>query len=263
MTDGAELVLRNSVGPATGLALNRPERGNALTPALLDDLCVAIGSADRNRPLVVSGAGKAFSSGGDILGFLAHAGDPEALAAHGCTLVGGLNEVILALQAFPAPVLAAVNGPLTGGSLGLALAADRIIMADTAFIQPWYAAMGFAPDGGWTALLPDRIGSARTHAWIAGNDRHDAATCLAMGVCDRVCSVGEFASAIETEVRTLASADTATLQASRRLLRPGEADLKAALDAERTAFLDCLLRPETIARMRAFAAAGSTAREAG
>lgn len=263
MTTGASLVLRKSAGPATCLVLSRPERGNALTPPLLEDLLTAIESADRSRPLVITGAGKAFSSGGDIFGFLAHAGDPDALAAHGRTLVGKLNDVILALQGFPGPVLAAVNGALTGGSLGLALAADRVVMADTAFIQPWYTAMGFAPDGGWTALLPSRIGPARALAWIASDDRHDAAACLTLGVCDRVCSSDDFTSAIEAEARTLAGADMATLLASRRLLRPGESDLKAALDAERTAFLDCLLRPETIARMRAFAASGSAAKQAG
>lgn len=263
MTDGSALVRTDRTGPATRLTLTRPERGNALTPALLTDLLDAVAAADPDRPLVLTGAGKAFSTGGDILGFLAHAGDSQGLAAHGRDLVGLLNDAILMLRAFPAPVLAAVNGAVTGGSLGLALAADRIVMAQHAFIRPWYAAMGFAPDGGWTALLPARIGTARAQAWIAGDEQRDAAACEAIGVCDLTVSSARFEAAVEEEVRALASRDYTSIRASRHLLHGQEADLKARLEAERQAFLECLVRPETIARMRAFAASPRAGREAG
>ncbi|WP_297591360.1 enoyl-CoA hydratase/isomerase family protein, partial [Roseibium sp.] len=135
---------------------------NALVPDLIDELRCSIAEAEQKAPvaLVLSGRGPSFSTGGDIGGFLEHATSQRDLAIYADELVSALHEAILDLLRFPAPVLAAVNGPVTGGSVGFMLAADLVALSEGAFVQPYYSEVGFGPDGGWTALLPDRNGKS-------------------------------------------------------------------------------------------------------
>jgi 2-(1,2-epoxy-1,2-dihydrophenyl)acetyl-CoA isomerase len=79
-----------------------------------------------------------------------------------------------------------VNGPVTGGSARLVLAADIVLMGKSAFIQPYYSEIGFAPVGGWTAMLPKRIGPARAIEIQALNMRIDADTALLLGLASRI-----------------------------------------------------------------------------
>ncbi len=85
------------------------------------------------------------------------------LRAYSDELVGKLNQVILALIDLPQPVVAAVDGAVTGGSIGLVLASDLVFLSPRAVFKAHYATAGFCPDGGWTALLP-RIAGQRQAA---------------------------------------------------------------------------------------------------
>ena len=78
--------------------------------------------------------------------------DRSALLSFAREIVGTLNETILNIVDRKVLLVCALNGPVTGGSIGLMLACDHVIASDTAFAQPYYARMGFAPDGGWTAI---------------------------------------------------------------------------------------------------------------
>ncbi|WP_417478512.1 enoyl-CoA hydratase/isomerase family protein [Maricaulis sp.] len=237
------------------LTLNRPGRGNSLTPGLLDTLSQALDdTAGTARAVVLSGTGPCFSSGGDVAAIRGHDTSAEDLHAYSDALVGGLNRVLLQLRALPCPVIAAVNGPVTGGSLGLMLAADLSLMARTAFIQPYYAKMGFAPDGGWTALLPDRIGRARTAHWLALDQRVSADQALEMGLIDQLAEPENFEQALTDMLTRLEPHDASVIVTSRRLLdaQAGPDGLADRLDAERQAFLIQVARPETRARMDRF-----------
>lgn len=247
---------RNGIGVIT---LDRPSRGNALVPDLLTDLQAALDQAAKDGgPLVLTGSGRAFSTGGDIAGFLEHV---DSMRDYAADLVGALNRVILALRLHPGSVIAAVNGPVTGGSLGLALAADRILMSETAFVQPYYALMRFAPDGGWTALLPHRIGAARASGWIASDARLHADELLRIGLADRVCAPEALQSAALAEAQDAAALDPEIILDSRHLTGFDAKALSAALEAERQAFLTHIVRPETLDRMRAFTAPKPEARK--
>lgn len=235
--------------------LHRPGRGNALVPEMLDALLDEIDKAERLdlAALVITGHGKAFSSGGDVAEFARRIDDPAALQAWSERLVGMLNTTILRLRALPCPVLAAVNGPVTGGSVGLMLAADTILMSRDAFIQPCYAMMGFAPDGGWTALMPDRIGRARTQAWLARDHRVAADEARSIGLADRLVDAADFQTAIDEDTARLTAGSRASLANARRLLDaqcvpPLEERLAGELDA----FLQQITQPETHDRMRRF-----------
>ena len=241
---------------AIWLWLSRAERHNALVPALISDLRSAIAEAAAVDPvaLVLSGRGNSFSTGGDIAGFLDHARSQTELLAYAEMLVGGLHEAILDLLSFPAPVLAAVNGPVTGGSTGLILAADLVALADTAFIQPYYCQVGFAPDGGWTALLPDRIGAARALEIQYRNSRITAAEAVELGLAATTGPARDLSGMVDAWVEDLRKGYAQTHQATRQNIwdaqRRGE--VRRRLDQEKARFLDLVGRQGTIGGMKDF-----------
>ena len=149
----------------TRLVLARPGMHNALVPELLDALLVALRriAADATcRAVVLAADGPAFSIGGDMRRFRRERdGD---LAGYASALVGKLNQAILALVDLPQPVVAEVNGVVTGGSIGLVLACDLVYLAPEVAFKAHYATAGFGPDGGWTALV-GRLAGPRWTPW--------------------------------------------------------------------------------------------------
>lgn len=237
------MVLLTQDAGAAVITLNRPERCNALCDTLLGDLNAVLDRLDRQEPpraVVLRAAGRHFSTGGDVARFA-----EQVAAGKGPTyarrVLGGLNRAILRLVALPCPVLAEVSGAVTGGALGLVLAADLVAMDRRAFIQPFYAQVGFAPDGGWSAMLPDRIGPHRARAILLLNSRISADEALAMGL---VHSVGKApAAAIARWLEELSLHGPGAMAAAKRLIADLPA-LEAALEAERAAFLARIETPE-------------------
>lgn len=221
------------------LTLNRAARHNALVPDLLDDLLTGLDAALSAGPrvLVLAAAGRSFSTGGDVAAFAAL--PRGARRRYAADLVGALNAAILALAAFPAPVIARVQGPITGGAVGLMLAGDIVLMARSAFVQSYHVAVGFAPDGGWTHLVPQRIGLTRASAAILGNERIDAQTAVTIGLASECVPDEELDDAVARWCGILAGMSSPALAAARRRLRDVEA-LAAALELERAAFLDLI-----------------------
>ncbi|MCB1388628.1 MAG: enoyl-CoA hydratase/isomerase family protein [Rhodobacteraceae bacterium] len=214
------------------LTLNREGRANALTAEMLEDLLSALDRLGTPRALVLSGAGRNFSTGGDVARFAAEveAGNGRAYARR---TVGALNAAILRLAALPCPVIARVQGALTGGALGLVLAADLVVMTPGAFLQPWYAVVGFAPDGGWTDMLARRIGADRVRALHLLNGRIGAAEALALGLVQAVS--GDPDGVIAGWLSTLSAHDPGSMAATKRLLDGRDAP---SLAAELAAFVE-------------------------
>ena len=250
------------VGSAVRLVLDRPGRGNALVPELLRDLRGAIERASTLHPpaLILTGRGRAFSAGGDVSAFADAAGDPARLQAFSSEIVGELNGAILDLLAFPAPVIALVNGPVTGGSAGLGFASDIVLMSESAFLQPWYSEVGFCPDGGWTALLPERIGAARAMAVQVFNTRYSPADCLSLGLAHALAAPEDLEALLQTTVAQITQKDAGTLAMARSLIWSPERRerVASALERERQGFLQLVGRAETARRMKAFLGKGST-----
>ncbi|PTW63545.1 2-(1,2-epoxy-1,2-dihydrophenyl)acetyl-CoA isomerase [Breoghania corrubedonensis] len=250
------LVLYRREGRCVRLTLNRPGRGNSLVPEFVEAFRQALVQARDESPdlLLIDAAGKAFSSGGDIAGFLRHADTVAGLEAYASTLVGSLNAAILDLMAFPAPVLVGVQGPVTGGSLGFLLASDIVVMSEAAFVQPYYAEVGFAPDGGWTAMLPRRIGEARALEIQLLNRRVDAWRAHALGLASSVAAADEFQQMLAQHVETLLAKAGGTLAATRALIRgpQRQAEIARMLEAERELFVERVALPEVVDRMRRF-----------
>ncbi len=243
-------------GNAVWLLLDRPDRHNALIPDLVVDLRLAIAAAADSgaAALVLSGKGPSFSTGGDLSGFLDHAGSHEDLEQYSETLVEALHETILDLLVFPAPVLAAVNGPVTGGSMGLVLAADLVAMVEHAYLQPYYSEVGFGPDGGWTAMLPDRIGTSKTLEIQYRNLRIGAAEAAALGLAAAVCPATGLQEQIDLWTGELGASHAQSHLAARQSVwdtkrRDG---VRQRLEQEKHRFLDLISRPETLEGMKGF-----------
>lgn len=238
MSGGAltALAVESRVGWIT---LNRPERHNSLVPALLDSLIADIEAAAKAdvRALVLRANGRSFSTGGDVGAFF---DVPKGeRAEYGARIVGALNRAILALLELPLPVIGRVHGPVTGGSLGLVLACDLVAVTPEAFFQPYYVDVGFGPDGGWTALLPERVGAARARMVQLLNRRIDAAEAADWGIATALVAVDDLDRTIAGWLETLAGKVPSAIAATKaRLLTPDRrAGWAAALEAERTGFV--------------------------
>ena len=220
---------------AAVIRLNRPSRHNALVPELLVDLLDALGDErSRNaRTVILAAEGRSFSTGGDLLGFWQHR---DNIADYAQTLVGLLNQAVIALCTHPSPVVCAVQGQVTGGSLGLLLAADRVIMMRGVSITPCYSEVGFSPDGGWTALLPDVIGRQQTLNWLCSNASVTAEECLDMGIAHELVSTDAFAAALAWATQ-IAGMNKASVESTRSLLGRKTEDISQGLEAERVAFV--------------------------
>lgn len=233
MTD--RLVKLERQGAVAIISLNRPERHNALIPELLSNLLAVLEDqyCPDARVVMLRAEGRSFSTGGDLLGFQQNR---DTIVEYAHELVGLLNQVILALYSHPAPIVCVVQGQVTGGSLGLLLASDRVVMCRDATITPWYSVVGFSPDGGWTALLPDIIGRQQTMQWLASNACHDAGSCLNQGLAHQVVDK-DCDTAAMTWAERVAEMQSGSISRSRRLLNTNIEELRHRLEAERDAFV--------------------------
>lgn len=139
------------------LTMNRPDRLNALSPALLDDIRETLGRAvaDGARCVLLKGEGRAFSSGADLVGT---GGLPDDL---GALLEQHYNPLVRAIAALPVPVVSAVQGAAAGAGCSLALAADFTIAARSAYFLLAFANIGLVPDAGATWMVSKAVGRAR------------------------------------------------------------------------------------------------------
>jgi len=242
MTD--RLVTLDVAGSSAVIRLNRPARHNALVPELLAELLDAINDerCQKTRTLILAAEGRSFSTGGDLLGFWQHRDNIAEYAQH---LVSLLNQVIISLYTHSTPIACAVQGQVTGGSLGLLLAADHVVMQHEVQITPWYAEVGFSPDGGWTALLPHVIGHQQSLRWICCNESLSAADCLELGIAHELVAADALA-ATQAWCEHLDKLNGKSIASTRELLNADTERLSQKLEAERVAFVKQIQTPEAI-----------------
>lgn len=249
MTGAEKLVHVDDDGGLRTITLARPERHNALIPELLEQLLAALDVPSPVRAVVLAAEGRSFSTGGDVAAFAARDGDERV--AYARRIVGRLNEVVLAMLRLRVPVVAAVHGPVTGGSIGLVLASDLVLVGRGAWFAPYYVDVGFSPDGGWTALLPDRIGATRAAAIQLANDRVDAETAVDWGLASRLVD-GDVAAAAQQVARNLTAKVPGSVERTKRLLVGDVEEIERRLDAELESFVDQIATSEATDGMAAF-----------
>jgi 2-(1,2-epoxy-1,2-dihydrophenyl)acetyl-CoA isomerase len=148
-------VLVEKLGPVLSLTLNRPESLNAFSPEMILGLKDAIRNAGTDEDvqvIVLSGAGRAFSAGGDVKGM------GQAKGVHVYEHIGKLNELILLIKETEKPIIAAVHGFAAGAGANLALACDLIVAAEDSKFALSFSQVGLISDGGGSYLLPRLIG---------------------------------------------------------------------------------------------------------
>jgi len=224
---------------AAKILLNRPEALNAWNEQFGRDLLAAVATVagdDSIRALMITGAGRGFSSGADLKEQRSEGdrGVPDLSAR----LKEIYHPIITGLREMPKPVVAAVNGPAVGIGCSLALAADLVVAAESAYFLLAFVNIGLVPDGGSTAFLPARIGYARAAEMAMLGERVPAERALDWGLINRVVPDDDLAGAADALLQLLATGPTSSYAGSKRLLNrrmyAGMAEqLEAEADAQR------------------------------
>jgi 2-(1,2-epoxy-1,2-dihydrophenyl)acetyl-CoA isomerase len=230
--DFEHIRLEHSPAAVATIRLDRPESLNALNAAMVDELRTAVESLPGSgaRCLLITGEGRGFSSGADL------AGGGGLPSDAGLALEKHFNPLVEALFALPIPVVAAVNGPAAGAGASLALAADLVIAARSAYFLQAFVNIGLIPDAGATWLLPRLVGRARALEMMMLGERISAEKALEWGLIARVVEDEDLASEAVALATDLALGPTVALGLIRRLARDGaHLPLTDALAAERVA----------------------------
>ena len=224
--------LEHSPAGFATITLARPETLNSLARQTVDELRVAVEAvgASEARCLLMTGDGRGFSSGADLAsggGLPEDAG--EALEKH-------FNPLIEALFDLPIPIVAAVHGAAAGAGCSIALAADIVIAAKSAYFLQAFVNIGLIPDAGATWLLPRLAGRARAMEMMMLGERVSAEQAQAWGLISRVVEDEHLASEAVLLATRLAKGPTVALGLIRKLARNAEElPLSEALAAERVA----------------------------
>lgn len=200
-----DLIRYGSDGRVATITLNRPDRINALSPALLDALVAAAerARADRVRAVLLTAEGRGFCSGADLA-----AGLPEDL---GALLRNHYEPAIKAIRDLPVPVVAAVQGAAAGAGCALALAADLVVAGEGAYFLLAFANVGLVPDASATWSVAKAVGRARAMEMALLGERIAARQALEWGLINRVVPDDELASAAQALADRLAGAPTVAL----------------------------------------------------
>ena len=245
-----DLVLTQVDGAVATITLNRPERHNSLVPELLQAFLAAMDTCESEstvRALVLRAKGESFSTGGDLKGFLDNADEIESYSSE---LVGLLNACIVRLYDSRLPSIAAVDGQVTGGSLGFVLGSDVAIVTERASFTPYYVEVGFSPDGGWGTLLPQLIGSNRASAVQLLNQTITALQAVDWGLAAAYTESESLDDAVAQLAGELIRKRADSVACTRKLLRPH--DLEMRLEQERRAFVRQICTDDAIQGIREF-----------
>jgi enoyl-CoA hydratase/carnithine racemase len=240
MTD---LVLVQDDGPVRLLTLNEPARRNPISELpMVDALTAAVTAADADpaiRVVILTGAGTAFSSGGDV-GKMAPGGAlRDALPARTRDKYrAGIQRLPLLFQSIGVPVIAAVNGAAVGAGCDLACMCDIRIAGEGARFAESFVKVGLVPGDGGAWLLPRVVGWSKACEMALTGDMIDAAAALACGLVSQVVADAELLPAARAVAARIAANPPHAVRMTKRLLREGQAttlptllELSAAMQA--------------------------------
>ncbi|HYM62541.1 MAG TPA: enoyl-CoA hydratase [Thermoanaerobaculia bacterium] len=223
--------LRDGVATVT---LNRPEKLNAFAGSMRDDLLAALRHLEADeecRAIVITGAGRAFCSGGDVERMAALQKDRN-LGEFRKLLDAG-RAIVEQIATMPKPVIASINGVAAGAGCNLALACDYRIASEEAKLGATFVLIGLHPDWGGTWLLPRLVGRGRALEILMTGRMVGAAEALAIGMVDRVVSAADLPQETERLAGALATGPPIPLRDIKRALALSERnDLTAQIDLE-------------------------------
>lgn len=231
-------------GATLVLTLHGPANRNALSPQVYAAGIETLSMAEDNpevSAVVITGSGGHFCSGGDLMR-LAHNREHDLPAQ--AAAIEAFHQWVEALQTFPKPVLAAVEGRAAGGGVSLALACDLLVAAEDARFTMAYSQIGLSPDGGASWQLARRVGQGRALAWLWSGGTHTAQEWASAGLVHRLAPSGTALSAALGWAEQLGKMPPGVLTSIKHLVQSAEGrPLHAHLQAEQAHFLQNLVAP--------------------
>ncbi len=214
------------------LTLNRPDVANTMNLAFGQEFHAAalqLAADPAVRAVILTGAGKQFCFGGDLRGMMAGGDNIQQYLRE---LTSNLHAGLSILARMNAPVIAAVNGTAAGAGVGLVLAADLAIAAQSAKVSLAYTGVGLTPDGATSFLLPRAVGHKRAMELLLTNRTLSAEECLQWGLVNQVVPDEQLlAEALKLATR-LANGPTQAFGDTKRLLLASAGALETQLAAE-------------------------------
>jgi 2-(1,2-epoxy-1,2-dihydrophenyl)acetyl-CoA isomerase len=220
LSHGYECVNVFRRGAMAKIELNRPDKMNAWNTQLGLDLLAAVrATADDPgvRAVLVTGAGRAFSSGADLTAGT-DATTPDGTLDVYRILTERYHPIITGIRQMPKPVVAAVHGAAAGIGLSLALACDLVIAAESAYFLLAFVNIGLVPDGGSSLLVPSRVGFARAAEMALLGERIPARQALDWGLINQVWPDGDLAQRADDLMTRFADGPTASYAGTKRQL---------------------------------------------
>jgi enoyl-CoA hydratase/carnithine racemase len=213
------------------ITLNRPDKLNAFTGAMIDDWVKALDDAQADAEVavvVVTGSGRAFCTGGDVARM--GEGAPTALE-HKNLLWEHIHRIPRTLEQMDKPVIAMVNGLAVGAGMGMSLMCDVRIAADTARFSTGYVKVGLVPGDGDTFFLPRLVGPAKALELLWTADFIDAAEALRLGIVNRVVPADRLVAETYAFARQIADGPQIPIRMIKRLVYQSlRLDLRTHLD---------------------------------
>lgn len=240
-------------GGIARVTLNRPDRLNAISPELLEDLdraCDAVEADAAVRVVTLTAAGRTFCAGADLRAVKELSPDPQRWGA----FMGLWHRVFDRIEALPLPVIAGVHGLALAGGLELLLVADLVVADESARLGDQHANFGLVAGGGGSQRLPRLIGARRAKELMLLGGWLSAAEALAWGMVNRIVPAGAVARAVEEMAGTLAAGSGSANRTVKTLVnRAFDTDLAEGLELERRLVAQHMRSADAAEGLRAFA----------
>lgn len=240
-------------GGIARITLNRPDRLNAISPELLQDLdraCDAVEADAAVRVVTLTAAGRTFCAGADLRAVRELSPDPQRWGA----FMGLWHRVFDRIEALPGPVIAGVHGLALAGGLELVLVADLVVADEGARLGDQHANFGLVAGGGGSQRLPRLIGARRAKELMLLGGWLSAAEALEWGMVNRIVPAGTVAKAVEEMAGTLAAGSGSANRTVKTLVnRAFDTDLAEGLELERRLVAQHMRSADAAEGLRAFA----------
>jgi 2-(1,2-epoxy-1,2-dihydrophenyl)acetyl-CoA isomerase len=240
MTDYQHLRVETSTEGVRSITLDRPDRLNAVNNALafsVGDALADAGADDAVRVVVITGAGRAFCAGLDLV---EPPELPDTTRADRLDAYAWVGTWVQRVVACEKPVIAAVNGPAAGAGFGLALACDIRLVTESAKLTAGYIRRGLSPDAGVSYFLPRHVGLSRASDILLSGRDVDASEALRIGLATMVIPDADFSNTVASYAAQLArGAPIAQALTKRLLLQSFDRPLDAMLRDELTQIKVC------------------------